>query len=151
MNIDAIIHYIKSYVATMDMTLHEAASEELIQKMEQVCCISLPEDIKAFYKFTNGFEVDDDLFNIIPLEEVISNTKRHKKDIYIAEYMTYSDMWGLAINPYTNTYLIYNDNRYGERVILTDSFAEFLGRFFSGGVFEEGGLYEWGEGMRPNK
>jgi hypothetical protein len=80
---------------------------------------------------------------MIPLEEIIGN-KEADKPIWIAEYMIYSDMWSLEINPDDpNDYSISVIDWDRRKIILTNSLAEFIGRFLKGGVFEKGGLYHW--------
>jgi len=60
-------------------------------------------------------------------------------------------MWALEVDPINGSYQIFNNNFHGEKIILTNSFAEFIERFLKGGVFEPSGLYYWGEEMRPHK
>ena len=55
--------------------------------------------------------------------------------------MIYCDMWTITINPDDNSYSIYNKT--DTTIILTNSFADFLDKFLTGGVFE--GLYKWRE------
>jgi hypothetical protein len=153
MNIADIIEYIKTNLSQTDIThLHKGASEALIRQVEKVHNITLPEDIKQFYRFSNGFETAEDLFNLIPLNEIIeSKSDYNYQHLYMAEYMIYSDMWALEIdcNNY-NDYWIYNINQYNEKIVLTNSLSEFLKRFLDGGVFGANGLYKWGEAIRQN-
>jgi hypothetical protein len=127
-----------------ELTLHRGADELLISRCENEYGITLPDDFKTFYRFSDGFETIEDIFNMIPLAEIIKNKKSKKNDtFYIAEYMVYSDMWELEINPDdSNDYTIIgysNDNK----LALTKSLAEFIERFLKGGVFDSGGLYDW--------
>jgi len=85
MDINEIIEFLKSNVDQIDITLHEEAKEELFKKAEHAYNIKFPEDIKLFYRFSNGFETEEDIFNIIPLEEIIDNRKKSKGEpLYIA-------------------------------------------------------------------
>jgi cell wall assembly regulator SMI1 len=138
MSIADIVNYLKEHLDQTDITLNKGASDELIKQFEEVFDVTMPNDIRSFYKFTNGFISAEDNFAIIPLEEIIDNkVMRSISQLYIAEYMVYCDMWELQINRSTGQYSInYN-------IALTNSFAAFIQRFLVGGVFEEKGLYDW--------
>jgi hypothetical protein len=124
----------------------------LIRQVEKVHNITLPEDIKQFYRFSDGFEIAEDLFNLIPLNEIIESKSDYKhQHLYIAEYMIYSDMWALEIDCKNyNDYWIYNINQYNDKIVLTNSLSDFLKRFLDAGVFGPNGLYKWGEAIRQN-
>jgi len=101
--------------------------------------------MKALYRFCNGFESAEDLFRIIPLDEIADPLYEYEPNrFYFAEYMIYCDVWEIEINPSNpNEYWISNP---GKAVrLLTQSLAEFLGRFLAKGVFGDGGLYTWHE------
>jgi hypothetical protein len=146
--IEHIISKIQKNKDNLKITVYPKASVEEIYSFEQTMNIKLPDDIKTFYKFCNGFESNEDLFRIIPLNEIIDNTKTDKEnylekkgDFHIAEYMIYCDMWSLTVDEATNEYSIYNKTT--TIVTLTNNFSEFLDRFLNEGVFE--GLYNWRE------
>ena len=143
MSITQAIELLKTYNGPLGLTLHKGASEELISKVESTYNITLPADFKTLYRFTDGFETVEDMFNMIPLSEIIA-IKKPNKPLWIAEYMIYCDMWGLeatAANP--DDYSIFNINYDSDKITLTKSLAEFISRFLKGGVFEIGGLYAW--------
>jgi len=143
MKINEAVALLKSYNGPFELTLHPAADETLIQDLEKAYNINLPEDFKEFYRFTDGFEMDEDIFNMIPLAEMIDNSKDDKCPS-IAEYMIYSDVWHLKINnDDPNLYEIYVLDYDSEKIVLTNSLAEFIARFLKGGVFEMKGLYAW--------
>jgi len=144
MTINEAIDLLKAYNGPLGLTLHSGASEKLISEVEKAYGITLPDDFKALYRFTDGFETLEDIFNMIPLSEIIDNSKK-EHELWIAEYMIYSDMWELEIDVEDpNDYVILSGDSEGERnVILTKSLAEFIARFLKGGVFEIGGLYAW--------
>ena len=98
MSITEAIELLKNYNGLLDLTLHSGASEELIVKVERTYKISLPEDFKTLYRFSDGFETVEDIFNMIPLGEVIKN-KKENEPLWIAEYMIYCDSWELEVNP----------------------------------------------------
>jgi len=143
MTINDALELLKFYDGPFKLTLHSGANEALMNEVEYTYGITLPDDFKTLYRFTDGFEMDEDIFNMIPLKEIIGNRETNKP-IRIAEYMIYSDMWDLEINPDDpNDYSISADDWDNGKIILTNSLAEFIARFLKGGVFEKGGLYHW--------
>ncbi|WP_158826739.1 SMI1/KNR4 family protein [Mucilaginibacter lacusdianchii] len=152
MTIDNIINHLKDNLAQTDIRLFAAAGNNLISSFEQGLSLKLPDDVKQFYKFANGFASAEDQFRIIPLEEIIDQTRRHLPNVIsIAEYMVYCDVWHIEVNAANyNDYHIFNIGRHSETVVLSHSFAEFLHRFLQGGVFETGGLYDWYDEVREN-
>lgn len=148
MTIDDIIEYLKTNLHETDITLRLGADEELIKQFESRLNIKLPEDIKQFYKFSDGFESDEHIFNIVSLAEIIQY-KLEESTFYLAEYLVYSETWELEINSENNKeYATFNVNGYGNKILITNSLAGFLTRFLSGGLFGEDGLYKWGEELR---
>jgi len=149
--IEQIITQILNTKDQLGITLYPGATKEEIKSFERLMNTSLPNDIKKFYMFCNGFESEEDLFRIIPLDEIIYNRKDeednyllNKQDFHFAEYMIYCDMWTLTITTSSDNYLIYNKAE--TFVTLTDDFAEFLNKFLVGGVFD--GLYKWEEELK---
>jgi hypothetical protein len=140
MNIQDIINTISENKAQLGITLYTPAYISDIEEFERELNIILPEDIKSFYRFCNGFESAEDMFRIIPLKEILEwKAEYQPNQFYIAEYMIYCDMWVIDINKSHNEYTVeaYRD------IVLTNSFTEFLHRFLKGGVFAKDGLYEW--------
>jgi hypothetical protein len=149
MLIQTSIQQLKELDEAIDVKLHAGADERLIAETEQRYAITLPDDFKTFYRFSDGFETDDDIFNMVSLSEIIDQKKRYNEPLYIAEYMIYSDMWELKINPYNcNDYQIIHQDEYGDEFVVTNSLGEFISRFLKGGVFEKGGLYDWQDEVR---
>ena len=141
-----IISKIKSNNTNLGITLYDKVSFEYISHFEKTKGVYLPDDLKMFYSFSNGFETSEDMFRIIPLQEILQNKHDNytigQNDFHIAEYMIYCDMWTITISPNDNNeYSIYN--KANSTVILTNSFANFLDKFLTGGVFD--GLYKWRE------
>lgn len=150
MSIANVIEYLRDHIDHTDITLHKGVSESLISEFERALRVTLPDDIKQFYKFSNGFESVEDIFNIVTLEELIdSNSRVGERHLYIAEYMIYSDMWELEMSPINHhDYKIFNMDHNEDKIVLTNSFAEFIQRFLNGGVFNPGGLYKWNDEIK---
>ncbi|MBO9203107.1 MULTISPECIES: SMI1/KNR4 family protein [Niastella] len=150
MTIKDIINRIKTDKTRLGITLYAPASSSDIVKFEEILHITLPDDIKTFYSFSNGFESDEDMFRIIPLEEIVDNIKDRNSftesngDFHIAEYMIYCDTWTLHVDSNDSSqYKIYNKTL--NTIVLTNSFSEFLNVFLNKGVFD--GLYSWRENL----
>ncbi|WP_170113672.1 SMI1/KNR4 family protein [Mucilaginibacter yixingensis] len=143
MKITDAIDLLKSYKGPDRLTFRPPASEELIAGFEQSFGVALPGDFKTFYRFANGFEGEEDMFNMISLEEIHVD-KSDNNGFPIAEYMIYSDSWELQVNPLNeNGYVISYSG-----LELTHSLGEFIGRFLKGGVLGGYGLYFWHDEMR---
>jgi hypothetical protein len=139
--IEQIVEYIGQNKSQLQISLNAPAYISDIEDFESNSGIILPADIKKFYMLCNGFRCTEDLFNIIPLDEILSYKYELKvNEFYIAEYMIYSDAWVVNVNSDLNTYEIFENSF---KTVLTNSFTEFLERFLTGGVFGKGGLYEW--------
>ncbi|QEM12671.1 SMI1/KNR4 family protein [Mucilaginibacter rubeus] len=138
-SITDIINYLKNQLHETDITLYAGATDLEIYEFEISAGVKLPDDIRQFYQFTNGFMSDEDLFRIVPLNELI-----HSNSLYIAEFLIYSDLWELIINPAENNYYeITCTDKDQNKLVLTTSFFEFIQHFLIGGVFEKDGLYDW--------
>lgn len=144
MTIQAAIEQLRKYKGPAELSLHPGADEAMLQAVENTYNITLPDDFKEFYRFTDGFETIEDIFNMIPLKDIIEDKDRDSEAaFYIAEYMIYSDMWQLEINPDNcNDYKIFIESNYN-KIVLTNSLGEFISRFLKVGVFGPGGLYDW--------
>jgi cell wall assembly regulator SMI1 len=141
MTIESVIDFLQRHINETDITLKHGASVELLEQFEKCTGVTLPADIKQFYRFANGFESEEYLFNILPLEDIIDN---ETGDIFFAEYLIYSDIWRLEINPANaDDYLITTISAKNERIVLTNSFAEFLSRFLKHGLAGDNGLCAW--------
>jgi hypothetical protein len=143
MVIKEIIEHLSTNLSYYDITLYPPASGQELDNFEHQLNCPLPDDFKALYLFCNGFESAEDLFRIIPLEEITDQLSRYKPNSFaFAEYLIYCDMWDIEINPSNpNEYWISNQGKAFR--LLTKSMAEFLDRFLAKGVFGEGGLYTW--------
>ena len=144
-----LIERIKQNKASLGITLYEPASEAELLALERLKGVRLSAEIRAFYQFSDGFESAEDLFRIIPINEIFTNDRLDKyvdapHDFHIAEYLIYCDMWTVSIDPLdAESYTIYN--KVNESITLTNSFTDFLEMFLSKGVFGDGGLYDWRE------
>jgi hypothetical protein len=113
--------------------------------------VRLPADVRAFYLCCNGFDVDNELFRFMPLAENLEDGWNHlliaPHDLFIAEYMIYSDAWALTVDASAlEGYIIYNAR---EELTLTTSFAEFLEIAMHHGIHDNGGLYDWEKRLAP--
>ena len=145
-SIEEILELIVINHKQFGIKLNKGASESEITEFEKVKGL-MPDDFKKLYKTFNGFYSKEDMFRIIPLNEILKNgndlSLRNENDFYIAEYMIYSDEWTLSVNSQIrNNYIIYEGT---DTLNLTDSLTEFLCVFIAGGVFD--GLYKWREEM----
>ncbi|KJD31044.1 MULTISPECIES: SMI1/KNR4 family protein [Flavobacteriaceae] len=141
-----ILNFIKNNDVFCGIELSEPATDNDIKFFETEKKLKLPKDFKTLYKFCNGFETDEDLFRLIPLNEIIDNGKDDycisDSSFHFTEYMIYSDMWTVEINPANiDNYKIYN--KANDIVYLTSSLTEFLCVFLNKGIYD--GLYEWRE------
>ncbi len=147
-----IISRIEKDQKELGITLYPKASENEILYFERKIGRKLPYDVRLFYSFANGFESDENMFRIIPLEEIIEHCRGVEilddNDFQFAEYLVFCDYWILAIDTKdSGKYGIYNNT--DVIVKLTDSFSEFLNAFLEGGVFEVGGIYDLHEKNDP--
>jgi hypothetical protein len=150
MHITEVIHHLKTLSEESDITLRPPASDEAIAGAERVYNVRLPDDFWEFYRFSDGFEKDEDVFSLLTLEEVIANKLQHKRaPICFAEHMGYCDTWHLEINPEDcNDYKILVEWNYND-ILLTNSLAEFIMRVVKGDVYGEDGLYNWCQELAP--
>jgi hypothetical protein len=147
--IQNILSTIERNKKLLGITLYEKASIADISSFEKRKGIDLPDDLRTFYSYCNGFESEEDLFRIIPLKEILENKQDNfmisQEDFHIAEYLIYCDMWTLAIDRENrNNYSIYRKAK--DQPPLINSFSIFLERFLNSGV---GGLYKWEEDIYP--
>ncbi|HEX8427613.1 SMI1/KNR4 family protein [Hymenobacter sp.] len=142
--IEEIIYRLRTEGEQLGITLYPAASSAEIRDFELKLKIKLPDEAKAFYQFCNGFESEEDLFRIIPLDEISSNIQSYKPhQFYIAEYLMYCDEWTIGVNPLNNNeYGICNHHEFIKEICLTDSLPDFLECFLSYGLFKANGLYD---------
>ncbi len=146
-NIIDIIARIQKEKRELGIILYDNARLEDIIYFKRIIQVTLPTEFKSFYSFSNGFESGEDMFRLLPLDEMIENKSNgrdsylvSKNDFHFAEYMIYCDMWTISVNKQNNNdYSIYNKN--GNVITLTHSFTEFFDVFLRGGVFD--GLYNW--------
>lgn len=152
--IGEVIDYLRSNLEGVGiMSLYPGATDERFDRFETTLGLKLPDDIKEFYQFSDGLDTYDHLFRIIPLEDILTSSDEFTPGtFYIAEYMIYSDVWEVEVVATDHSeYRISTTNHGGQKITLTNSFAEFLGRFLTGGLFDTGGLYEWYEEIAKSK
>lgn len=89
----------------------------------------LKRDFKDFYLSANGFETNDYLFRIIPIEEIIENKKdTPANELIFAEYLIYSDFWKIVLNAddLDSYEIITYDPDCGSNVAVTGSLFTFI-------------------------
>lgn len=147
MDIADVIIKLQERATQYHIQLYPPATDELISEFENKLNLQLPNDIKMFYKFCNGFELNEDMLRIIPLEEIVDdlNIKEYRPNhFFISEYLIYSDVWEIEIDDREyRRYKIFNIDQNKERIILTNTFADFVARVLRGSVFDDAGLYKW--------
>ncbi|GGF01697.1 hypothetical protein GCM10011518_08930 [Flavobacterium limi] len=146
-----VLNFIKDHSLELGIQLNKPATDTDIENLKNIK-IELSEDFKVLYKFCNGFETNEDIFRLIPLDEIIENGKDNylisDHSFHFTEYLIYCDMWSVDINPKNiEEYKLYN--KADEVVVLTNSITEFLCVFINKGLYD--GLYEWGEEKSNNK
>lgn len=121
------------------IAVNKPAKATEIAQFEQQIGFTLPADFKEFYSICNGFGCNEDIFNMTPIENISNCDKEDDpQGFYFAEYMIYSDSWGLRRTA-PGKFEIFNGSY--PLIPMTSSLEEFLNRFLKGDVFEEGGLY----------
>jgi len=146
-----IISHIQTNKVQLGITCYDKAAQTEIASFEKQKKFRLPDDFREFYSFSNGLFSDEDMFRLIPLQEILDNGDNphlvSKNDFHFAEYMTYCDMWTIDTKNGGEPYSIYNIAQ--DVITLTSSFTEFLQKFLQGGVF--GGLYPWRQEMQSQQ
>ncbi len=138
----------KTLIKAISLKHHESGIELYppvtpleIETFERKMGFALPADFRELYLICDGFSCNEDIFRLVPLSKIRQDAQDYGINwFYFAEYMIYSDMWGLRFNA-LGQYEIFNGS-YPDH-ILTTSLYEFLNRFLQGNVFDSGGLYDW--------
>jgi hypothetical protein len=73
MPISDILHQLSVNLSSYDITLYRPATDRDLIDFEGKLKCPLPDDMKALYRFCNGFESAEDIFRIIPMELVFAN------------------------------------------------------------------------------
>jgi hypothetical protein len=141
MNMKDLVELIVDKHRSDGIDVNAPAAFSNIADFERQIGFSLPTDFREFYLTCNGFGCNEDIFNMVPLQDI----RQYQQDygdnwFYFSEYMIYSDMWGLRRTT-TGQFEIFNGS-YSDKT-MTSSLTEFLRKFLTGNVFETGGLYEW--------
>ncbi|KXH85813.1 SMI1/KNR4 family protein [Chryseobacterium kwangjuense] len=113
-------------------------SHRKILELESKIGCKLPEDFILFYNLCNGFECLEDLFNFLSIDTILANIEYGNQWFLFAEYMVYSDFWGLRRNDNGDCEFFNSVQN-----IPSHSLIEFLTAFLQGNLFEKGGIYEW--------
>ena len=137
-NLDRLFNEKKDKVKKLGITLNNPATLEELEKLELKLNRKLPSDLINFYKFCNGFETDDYLFRVIPIQEIIDYKSELNDNIFhFAEYLIYSDQWLIQLND-LEQYEIINDNHKSQKnMVQANSIVKFLETYLDGGLFSE--------------
>lgn len=143
MTITTLLSAIEEKHRSYGITLNLPNAFYEIESFERTIGFELPADFKEFYSICNGFTCTEDIFRMIPLEEISEDEQNHGENWFpFAEYMIYCDMWSFR-RCLDGAYQVFNKAE--TEVVLTSSLLEFLQRFLTGGVFDKGGLHDWRE------
>lgn len=113
---------------------NQPASKSDIELFERSMQLTLPDDLKLLYSLCSGFDIE--MFRIVPLSETLQYASELEKgQLYLAEYMIYSDIWIVEVNSGGKNYEIKNDGKSAKKF---DSIAGFLSAFLDKGLY---GLY----------
>lgn len=141
MNIKILIKLIQEKHHQSGIEINPPATFSDITEFENEIGFALPSDFREFYLTCNGFGCNEDIFNMIPLQNIRKYPQNFGKNwFHFSEYMIYSEMWGLRRTS-EGEFEIFNDIHPDK--VMTSSVNEFLQRFLTGNVFDNGGLYEW--------
>ncbi len=141
MNIKILIKLIQEKHHQSGIEVNPPATLSDITEFENKIGFALPSDFIEFYLTCNGFGCNEDIFNMIPLQNIRKYEENFGKNwFHFSEYMIYSEMWGLRRTSEGDFEIFYSS--YPDKV-MTSSIKEFLQRFLAGNVFDSGGLYEW--------
>lgn len=141
MNIKILIKLIQEKHHQSGIEINPPATFSDITEFENEIGFALPSDFREFYLTCNGFGCNEDIFNMIPLQNIRKYPQNFGKNwFHFSEYMIYSEMWGLRRTS-EGKFEIFNDSHPDK--VMTSSVNEFLQRFLAGNVFDSGGLYEW--------
>lgn len=143
MSIKNLVDLIRDKHRDNGININPPATVYDIARFEKKIGFSLPTEFTNFYLICNGFDCNEDIFNMLPLQDILKYPQDHGDNwFYFSEYMIYSDAWGLRYTC-SGGYEIFNGN-FPDK-IMTSSLTYFLQKFLKGNVFETGGLYHWQE------
>jgi hypothetical protein len=143
LNMKEIIDAIVQKHRSSGIDVYAPATIAEMVAFEEKIGFPLPNEFREFYSICNGFECNEDIFNLLSLTKIMKYREDYGDDwFYFSEYMIYSDTWGLRLTSF-NKYEIFNGG--SPEISMTSSLLEFLNRHLKGNIFEEGGLYEWHE------
>lgn len=120
----------------LGITLNDHCSDEDLANLQSKLSFPLPPDLIEFYTFCNGFDTDDFLFRVIPVQEAIDYKSEFKNNTFhFAEYMIYSDQWLIQLHE-TGRYEILNDDHGTQKMaVQATSVLKFLEIYLTEGLF----------------
>ena len=94
-----LVALIKEKNSNKGIEIHPPSTQSEISTFEKLVGFALPDDFKKFYLHCEGFECNEDIFNMTPLSEIRIDTDRYGKNWFcFSEYMIYSDWWGATVH-----------------------------------------------------
>lgn len=140
-----LFHQLEEKVKGLGIAFNPPATKGALEELSKTINQKLPKDISDFYSLCNGFETEDNLFRIIPVEEILQyKGELEQSKFFFAEYLIYSDFWTIQVKSSEEYFILNGDHRHEDEMILTTSVYEFLNRYLRGdGIFGDTGLYHW--------
>ncbi|MBT2564427.1 SMI1/KNR4 family protein [Pedobacter sp. ISL-68] len=128
----------KDIIKKLGITFNAPCSDEDLAGLELKLSCPLPPDLIDFYKFCNGFDTDDHLFRVIPVQEAIDYKSELKKNTFhFAEYMIYSDQWLIQLQE-GGQYEVINDNHGSQKMtVQATSILKFLEIYLTDGLLSK--------------
>jgi len=128
----------KRKVKKLGITFNAPCSDEDLADLESKLSYPLPPDLIEFYTFCNGFDTDDHLFRVIPVQEAIDYKRElANNNFHFAEYMIYSDQWLIQLYDEGQYEVINNDHGTQEMTVQTTSILKFLEIYLTEGLFSK--------------
>ncbi|MBE7170316.1 MAG: hypothetical protein INR73_06985 [Williamsia sp.] len=95
-DIISVLKRVSSNSCKYPLKLKHAAGLEQIRAAEERLKLALPVEIFSFYCYSNGAEGDDNIFNILPVEELQLKKDENGNCVVFSEYLIYSEVCGFV-------------------------------------------------------
>lgn len=135
-NYEKLFHEENDNLKKLGVKLNAPATISELITLEQVLNCKLPTELTTFYQYCNGFETDDHLFRVIPIQEIIEyKSELPDNTFHFAEYMIYSDQWLIKVYNSEKYEILNDDHKSKELLGLNNSILKFLKAYLNGGLF----------------